>query len=242
MTLGEGSPYETLHDYVAGAVAPYFKSFVRDSGKADREGDKMTAQMEKKIAELHGNVYKETCPGNCKTYFRPFNVTKNARQRFTGRLCEVCGKRLKDSIVNFGESLPADELFKAERHSTKADVSLVIGTSMRVSPACNLPGLCKGPLVILNLQKTPFDNQASIRVFSKCDEFFRLVMDNLGMGVPVFDETAYAQRIAEQARTMKIDPDFESIVKYPGINAPLGDAQHNELLSKVLKIKATVSS
>ena len=52
MTLGEGSPYETLHDYVAGAVAPYFKSFVRDSGKADREGDKMTAQMEKKIAEL----------------------------------------------------------------------------------------------------------------------------------------------------------------------------------------------
>ena len=40
MTLGEGSPYETLHDYVAGAVAPYFKSFVRDSGKADREGKK----------------------------------------------------------------------------------------------------------------------------------------------------------------------------------------------------------
>ena len=52
MTLGEGSPYETLHDYVAGAVAPYFKSFVRDSGKADREGDKMAASMEKKIAEL----------------------------------------------------------------------------------------------------------------------------------------------------------------------------------------------
>lgn len=52
MTLSEGSPYETLHDYVAGAVAPYFKSFVRESGKADREGDKMAASMEKKIAEL----------------------------------------------------------------------------------------------------------------------------------------------------------------------------------------------
>ena len=52
MTLSEGSPYETLHDYVAGAVSPYFKSFVRDSGKADREGDKMAASMEKKIAEL----------------------------------------------------------------------------------------------------------------------------------------------------------------------------------------------
>ena len=47
-----GSPYETLHDYVSGAVAPYFKSFVRESGKADREGDKMAVSMEKKIAEL----------------------------------------------------------------------------------------------------------------------------------------------------------------------------------------------
>ena len=52
MTLSEGSPYETLHDYVSSAVAPYFKSFVRESGKADREGDKMAASMEKKIAEL----------------------------------------------------------------------------------------------------------------------------------------------------------------------------------------------
>lgn len=29
-----------------------FRSFVRESGKADREGDKMAASMEKKIAEL----------------------------------------------------------------------------------------------------------------------------------------------------------------------------------------------
>jgi hypothetical protein len=27
---------ETLHAYVSGAMAPYFKSFVRESGKADR--------------------------------------------------------------------------------------------------------------------------------------------------------------------------------------------------------------
>jgi dynein heavy chain 1 len=25
ITLSEGSPYETLHDYIASAVAPYFK-------------------------------------------------------------------------------------------------------------------------------------------------------------------------------------------------------------------------
>ncbi|CAH3116472.1 unnamed protein product [Pocillopora meandrina] len=52
INLNEGSPYETLHSYISNAVAPYFKSFVRKSGKADRDGDKMVPSVEKKIAEL----------------------------------------------------------------------------------------------------------------------------------------------------------------------------------------------
>lgn len=52
ISLSDGSPYETLHSYVSCTVAPYFKSFVRESGKADRDGDKMATSMEKKIAEL----------------------------------------------------------------------------------------------------------------------------------------------------------------------------------------------
>ena len=47
-SLSEGSAYETLHCYVSAAKAPYFKSFVRESGKADRDGDKMATSMEKK--------------------------------------------------------------------------------------------------------------------------------------------------------------------------------------------------
>lgn len=36
MVLNDGSAYETLHAYVANAVAPFFKSFVRVTGKVDR--------------------------------------------------------------------------------------------------------------------------------------------------------------------------------------------------------------
>jgi len=36
MNLSDGSPYETLHSFVSNAVAPYFKSFLRVTGKADR--------------------------------------------------------------------------------------------------------------------------------------------------------------------------------------------------------------
>lgn len=52
MSLSEGSPYETLHAYVSNAMAPFFKSYVRATGKADRDGDKMAPSVEKKIAEL----------------------------------------------------------------------------------------------------------------------------------------------------------------------------------------------
>ena len=34
--VGDGSPYETLHAYVSNVMAPYFKSYVRATGKADR--------------------------------------------------------------------------------------------------------------------------------------------------------------------------------------------------------------
>lgn len=34
--LNDGSPYETLHSYISKTVAPYFKSYVKESGRADR--------------------------------------------------------------------------------------------------------------------------------------------------------------------------------------------------------------
>ena len=35
-TLNEGSPYETLHTLISSAVSPFFKSYVKESGKGDR--------------------------------------------------------------------------------------------------------------------------------------------------------------------------------------------------------------
>lgn len=52
LTLSDKEPYQTLHSYVSSAVAPYFKSYVKESGRAERDGDKMAPNVEKKIAEL----------------------------------------------------------------------------------------------------------------------------------------------------------------------------------------------
>ncbi|XP_077296363.1 dynein heavy chain, cytoplasmic isoform X2 [Arctopsyche grandis] len=52
LNFSEGSPYETLHSYISKAMAPFFKSYVKESGRADRDGDKMAPSVEKKMAEL----------------------------------------------------------------------------------------------------------------------------------------------------------------------------------------------
>ncbi|GLV39725.1 Dynein heavy chain 64C [Carabus blaptoides fortunei] len=52
INFSDGSPYETLHSFISKTMAPYFKSYVKESGRADRDGDKMAPSVEKKLAEL----------------------------------------------------------------------------------------------------------------------------------------------------------------------------------------------
>ncbi|XP_065208173.1 dynein heavy chain, cytoplasmic isoform X2 [Planococcus citri] len=52
INFSEGSPYETLHAFISKTMAPYFKSYVRETGRVDRDGDKMAPSVEKKMVEL----------------------------------------------------------------------------------------------------------------------------------------------------------------------------------------------
>ncbi|VDP11035.1 unnamed protein product [Soboliphyme baturini] len=54
LSLSDGSPYETLHSYISAAVSPYFKSYIKESGRAEsyRDGDKVAPSVEKKLMEL----------------------------------------------------------------------------------------------------------------------------------------------------------------------------------------------
>jgi len=202
------------------------------------------------LAELHGNVYKEVCPTCGADYIRPSSVVDGARQRCTGRLCERlnCRTPLRDSIINFGESLPFTELGKAERHSMDADVAFVMGSSMRVTPACDLPALCNkrkdqpGSLAILNLQKTRFDDDCAVRIFGKCDEFMQLLMAELDIDVPEFDESEYIADVQRQFETIIEDPNFDKLEKYPGINKPCPPNVHAELLGKVGLVEPIAST
>ena len=131
------------------------------------------------LAELHGNTYVERCPRCAREYRRAFPVLRTS-DRYTGRNCE-CGGGLIDSGIDFGQTLPLAHLALAERAAARADVALVLGTSMRVAPACDLPTTNPAcALALCNAMPTAFDGAAAVRSFGAIDELMRGVIDALG--------------------------------------------------------------
>ncbi|KAF8560529.1 hypothetical protein P879_02534 [Paragonimus westermani] len=52
LSFTDGSPYETLHSMISDAISPFYKSYIRESGRAERDGDKMAPSVEKTMTEL----------------------------------------------------------------------------------------------------------------------------------------------------------------------------------------------
>lgn len=107
----------------------------------------------------------------------------------TGRKCDnpKCKGNLYDTIINFGENLPEKDLDDGFAHSQLSDLHIVLGSSLRVTPAAEMPAttakLGKN-LVIVNLQKTPLDSVATLRINAMCDNVMEMVMKKLGLDIP----------------------------------------------------------
>jgi len=106
-------------------------------------------------------------------------------------MCEStgCGGHLKDTIINFNENLNEVILTLGQQNCESADLCLAMGSSLRVSPACSMPLACAergGNLVIVNLQKTPIDDAATMVIHAKCDDVMKMLIAKMGYQIPVW--------------------------------------------------------
>ncbi len=77
-----------------------------------------------------------------------------------------CGGVFKPDITFFGEALPEAAFMAAREAALKADLMLVLGTSLTVFPAAGLPRLTLesgGKIAIVNAQPTGLDDFAAAR-------------------------------------------------------------------------------
>jgi len=131
------------------------------------------------LAELFGNAYIEKCL-SCKKLFQRKVVCPP-----TGRFCEDCGGKLIKTGVRYGQETPKKPLKDGTKHAEKADLAIVLGSSMQTSPFNQLPLLAK-KMVLCNLGATPYDSAATLKLDASCDELMRYLMKGLGMTIGKF--------------------------------------------------------
>jgi NAD-dependent SIR2 family protein deacetylase len=115
------------------------------------------------LAELHGNLTKVRC---LKCEFKMDRIEGE-------RTCPICGGKLKSTVVDFGDSLPHKDLSESYEHSGRCDLFIVVGSSLVVYPAAEMPQVALqagAKLVIINQGETPFDAQTHLRFSERIGE------------------------------------------------------------------------
>jgi NAD-dependent protein deacetylase/lipoamidase len=126
----------------------------------------------RRLVELHGNGRTVRCLDCGAAESRP-DVQARLHRELPPR-CRTCGgAHLKPDVVFFGEPLPSDAMLDAFRLARQCDLMLVVGSSLQVYPAADVPQTAVergAPLVIVNDEPTPLDVAATVVIRGRSGE------------------------------------------------------------------------
>jgi mono-ADP-ribosyltransferase sirtuin 6 len=182
------------------------KNFVDQIVTQNVDGLHQRAHMPRSnLSILHGCVFETKCERCGQLYFEAEEVSTISFQP-TGRVCtaisvggsprQACGGIVRDTLLDWEDALPEDELQPSERACREADLVIALGTSLRIEPAGSLPLLCKrkprdvkkdttpgevrGKFVIVNLQEGAKDRHADLIIRARVDRVMQIVMERVG--------------------------------------------------------------
>lgn len=146
----------------------------------------------KKVDELHGSLRTVSCLKCAMVYDSKIIIPQTpgwdeepaATDYHHGKecYCTNCGGQLRPDVVLFGEQLPMRNWQQAVTAAKEANLIIVLGSSLVVGPANQLPNYTLGhggKLVIINYDRTQLDSIATVvinddipKVLNKVEEAF----------------------------------------------------------------------
>ncbi|KAF8409742.1 hypothetical protein HHK36_005821 [Tetracentron sinense] len=162
-----------------------------------------------KLAELHGNSFREICPSCEVEYLRDFEVETIGMKETSRRCSDVkCGAKLTDTVLDWEDALPLKEMDPAEKHCKMADVVLCLGTRQQnvdddvlshtvqfadhsgLQPAFKISSWwgedCNCKSSVLGMWQTPKDKKASLVIHGPVDKVIAGVMHLLNLQIPPY--------------------------------------------------------
>jgi NAD-dependent deacetylase len=116
------------------------------------------------VIELHGTNRKAICLG-CGNQWLIEEIQARLETGDLDPRCSHCGGLIKPATVSFGQVMPQGELMKAFEAAARADVFLMVGSSLQVEPAASVPREAHrggAALIFINRTETPLDRLARL--------------------------------------------------------------------------------
>lgn len=136
----------------------------------------------KNVIELHGSGRTVQCL-ECGATEPRAAVQKRLELEMPPR-CRSCGGTLlKPTVVLFGEAMPAAAVNDAFGLARRSDVMLVVGSSLVVYPAAEIPleaVRLGAQMVVVNTEPTPFDRFAAVVIRGRSGEILPRLASLIG--------------------------------------------------------------
>jgi NAD-dependent deacetylase len=136
------------------------------------------------VIELHGTGREVVCL-DCGNREPRSHVQARLEEELPPHCLRCGGIHMKPAAVFFGEAMPAEATSRAFELAEESDLMLVVGSSLVVYPAAQVPLAAHeagAPLVIVNAEPTPFDKLAAVVLRGRAGELLpeltRLAMES----------------------------------------------------------------
>lgn len=138
---------------------------------------------DEKVIELHGNTCRIRCL-SCRQITPTEAVQQQLAAGDPAPECD-CGGYLKPDTISFGQSMPVAEVEKAVALSQVSDFFMMVGSTLLVQPAAQMPIYAKNNgayLAIINLSETPCDEMCDALIREKAGSVLPKIVEAVEKG------------------------------------------------------------